>query len=195
MNIDGKLRTWGDADVRPQARSSSRTSRSTTSRTRLARRSSPSSRSFRPAPVHLLGRADHEGLLARRDRQDHRAASSSTSAKSKKPFFIWWAPAAPHREDVATTLMGRPGPDPRPAPRYEEKSKQYTLPRAAELQRGRHHRQVGELPGQGAAAHRRPDRPAAARLRGPRRLAAGRRRSRREAGEDPAGRPTSSRTR
>ena len=31
-----------------------------------------------------------------------------------KPFFIWWAPAAPHREDVATTLMGRPGR--RPAP-------------------------------------------------------------------------------
>ncbi len=48
---------------------------------------------------------------------------------SKKPFFIWWAPAAPHREDVATTLMGRPGPDPRPAPRYEDKSTGYTLPR------------------------------------------------------------------
>ena len=47
----------------------------------------------------------------------------------RKPFFIWWTPAAPHREDVATTLMGRPGPDPRPAPRYEEKSKGYTLPR------------------------------------------------------------------
>src|SRR4051812_26557476 len=24
--------------------------------------------------------------------------------RSKNPFFIWWAPAAPHREDVATTL-------------------------------------------------------------------------------------------
>ncbi len=47
----------------------------------------------------------------------------------RKPFFIWWTPAAPHREDVATTLMGRPGPDPRPAPRYEEASKGYTLPR------------------------------------------------------------------
>src|SRR5205823_12853130 len=33
--------------------------------------------------------------------------------RSRKPFFIWWAPAAPHREDVATTLMGRPGRDPR----------------------------------------------------------------------------------
>jgi arylsulfatase A-like enzyme len=49
--------------------------------------------------------------------------------KQDDPFFIWWAPASPHREDVATTLMGRPGPDPRPAPRYEEKSKSYTLPR------------------------------------------------------------------
>jgi N-acetylglucosamine-6-sulfatase len=52
-----------------------------------------------------------------------------SQSKSKKPFFIWWAPAAPHREDVAVTLMGRPGPDPRPAPRYAAKSKRYTLPR------------------------------------------------------------------
>ena len=48
---------------------------------------------------------------------------------STKPFFIWWTPAAPHREDVATTLLGRTGPDPRPAPRYAETSKGYTLPR------------------------------------------------------------------
>jgi N-acetylglucosamine-6-sulfatase len=49
--------------------------------------------------------------------------------RSKKPFFIWWAPAAPHREDVATTLMGRPGRDPRPAPRYAAKSSRFKLPR------------------------------------------------------------------
>jgi N-acetylglucosamine-6-sulfatase len=48
---------------------------------------------------------------------------------SKKPFFIWWSPAAPHREDVATTLMGRPGRDPRPAPRHAAKSSRYKLPR------------------------------------------------------------------
>ncbi|CAN5453965.1 sulfatase [soil metagenome] len=47
---------------------------------------------------------------------------------SAKPFFIWWAPAAPHREDVSSTLMGRPGPDPRPPPRYAAKSQRYTLP-------------------------------------------------------------------
>lgn len=50
---------------------------------------------------------------------------------SKDPFFIWWAPAAPHREDVAVTLMGRPGRDPRPAPRYEKKSSAFKLPRPA----------------------------------------------------------------
>lgn len=51
-----------------------------------------------------------------------------SESKAKKPFFVWWAPAAPHREDVSTTLMGRPGPDPRPAPRYAQKSTQYDLP-------------------------------------------------------------------
>ena len=34
----------------------------------------------------------------------------------KKPFFMWWSPASPHREDVASSpsLLGRPGADPRP---------------------------------------------------------------------------------
>jgi arylsulfatase A-like enzyme len=49
-------------------------------------------------------------------------------ARSKDPFFVWWSPAAPHREDVAVTLMGRPGPDPRPAPRHAKRSKRYRLP-------------------------------------------------------------------
>jgi N-acetylglucosamine-6-sulfatase len=48
---------------------------------------------------------------------------------AKDPFFIWWSPAAPHREDVATTLMGRPGRDPRPAPRYSKRSERFKLPR------------------------------------------------------------------
>jgi arylsulfatase A-like enzyme len=51
--------------------------------------------------------------------------------RSRKPFFIWWSPAAPHREDVATTLMRRPGPDPRPAPRYAKSSAKLKLPRPA----------------------------------------------------------------
>jgi arylsulfatase A-like enzyme len=48
---------------------------------------------------------------------------------SRKPFFIWWSPAAPHREDVATTLLGRKGRDPRPAPRHAAESNRYKLPR------------------------------------------------------------------
>ena len=48
---------------------------------------------------------------------------------AKKPFFIWWAPASPHREDVATTLMGRPGRDPRPPARYAKLSSRFRLPR------------------------------------------------------------------
>lgn len=48
---------------------------------------------------------------------------------SRDPFFVWWAPAASHREDVATTLLGRPGPDPRPAPRYADWARRLDLPR------------------------------------------------------------------
>src|SRR3954451_23762238 len=85
---------------------------------------------FGPGPYHYWGterRSDYspdvtggitEGLV-RRER------------RSKKPFFIWWAPAAPHREDVAVTLMGRPGRDPRPAPRYASRSSRFKLPRGA----------------------------------------------------------------
>jgi len=49
--------------------------------------------------------------------------------RSRRPFFVWWAPASPHREDVATTLMHRSGPDPRPPHRYEQLSKSFQLPR------------------------------------------------------------------
>ena len=48
--------------------------------------------------------------------------------KQKKPFFLWWSPAAPHREDVATTIMKRPGADPRPPKRYIARSKSFKLP-------------------------------------------------------------------
>lgn len=48
--------------------------------------------------------------------------------RAKDPFFIWWSPAAPHREDVSTTLLGKPGPDPRPAPRFETEVENLLLP-------------------------------------------------------------------
>ena len=49
--------------------------------------------------------------------------------KSKDPFFIWWSVAAPHREDVATTLMGRPGADPSVHPRFADEVDDLRLPR------------------------------------------------------------------
>jgi len=48
--------------------------------------------------------------------------------KEDDPFFVWWSPAAPHREDVSTTLLGKPGPDPRPAMRFEPAVNELMLP-------------------------------------------------------------------
>ncbi len=48
--------------------------------------------------------------------------------KEKDPFFVWWSPAAPHREDVSTSLLGLEGPDPRPAMRFETEVKNLLLP-------------------------------------------------------------------
>ena len=179
----------------PASWSSSRTSRSTTSPTALAVDLRQARGGLRPAPVQLLGRRDDRGLLARRDRRDHRASWSRPSARRSEPFFIWWAPAAPHREDVATTLMGRPGPDPRPPPRYEDASKGYTLPRPPSFNEADISDKPSNFAGQGAGADRGADRPAAARLRGPGRLAAGGRRPRRQAGQDPAADRPARRTR
>ena len=99
-------------------------------------------RGLRPGALQLLGHREPAGLLARRHRHASPTELVKAQRKSKEPFFIWWSPAAPHREDVATTLMGRPGPDPRPPPRYAAQSKSFTAAAAAELQRGGHHRQV-----------------------------------------------------
>jgi N-acetylglucosamine-6-sulfatase len=82
---------------------------------------------FGPAPYHYWGAqrpADYSPDVTGKITEDLVRGQRT----SKKPFFIWWAPAAPHREDVAVTLMGRPGRDPRPAPRYERRSASFTLP-------------------------------------------------------------------
>ncbi|MSW88143.1 MAG: sulfatase-like hydrolase/transferase [Actinobacteria bacterium] len=71
-------------------------------------------------------------------------------AKSKKPFFLWWSPASPHREDVDggirngyrdggrykaltsnkhledTSSLSKLVKDPRPAPRYENTNWDWT---------------------------------------------------------------------
>ncbi len=127
MNRDGKLATWGDAkfarklvkfaniEVIPNPGG-------------LAGVLGKRNEIFGPPPYSYWG--THKPLNYSPDvtgRVTKRLVYKER--KQRKPFFIWWAPAAPHREDVATTLLGRPGPDPRPAPRYAQQSKQYVLPR------------------------------------------------------------------
>jgi N-acetylglucosamine-6-sulfatase len=127
MNRDGKLRTWGDAafarglvefaniEVTPNPGGLSGV---------LAKLASV----FGPAPYSYWGtqkRRDYSPDVTGKITENLVRAEGG----SRRPFFIWWAPAAPHREDVSTTLMGRPGRDPRPAPRYAERSSRYELPR------------------------------------------------------------------
>jgi N-acetylglucosamine-6-sulfatase len=127
MNRNGKLKTWGDAAF----------ARGLVAFANIEVTPNPAGlqgvmdklrEEFGPAPYTYWGThkpsdysPDVTGKVAEQ--------LVSGEAKSKKPFFIWWAPAAPHREDVATTLMGRPGRDPRPAPRYAQKSSRFKLPR------------------------------------------------------------------
>ena len=127
MNINGRLKTWGDpAFARALVRFAN-----------IEVRPNPGGvpgvlaelrKQFGPPPYNYWGaerRQDYSPdvtgrvaeQLVRRER------------RSKKPFFLWWSPAAPHREDVATTLMNRPGPDPRAPKRFLTKSLGFKLPR------------------------------------------------------------------
>src|SRR3954452_2757587 len=119
MNVNGVLETWGDAKF---ARGLVQFAK-----VEVTRRDNPGladvlgelAKVFGPGPYKYWGKADPKdyspdvtgGLTEK---------LVAAEKSSKKPFFIWWAPAAPHREDVAVTLMGRPGADPRPAPRYNK---------------------------------------------------------------------------
>ena len=112
---------------------------------------------MRPGPVHLLGRGERQGLLARRDRQGSPRSLVAGQQKSRKdPFFIWWAPAAPHREDVADDADGPPGP--RPAARRRatpQKSKGFTLPRPPSFNEADFSDKPSNMREHGAAADRR----------------------------------------
>jgi N-acetylglucosamine-6-sulfatase len=127
MNQNGKLKTWGDADF----------ARKLVQFAKIEVSPDPGglpgviaqlTKFFGPAPYSYWGTEDADDYspdVTAKITEDLVRAEG----KSKKPFFIWWSPAAPHREDVATTLMGRPGRDPRPAPRYASSSSRYKLPR------------------------------------------------------------------
>jgi len=129
MNIDGHLRAWGDSVYAKKLVEFAKVE-VTRQTGGLQAVQEQLHKVFGPPPYTYWGTANPqdyspdvtgkvtEGLVRRQ-------------AKSRKPFFIWWAPAAPHREDASSApqLLGRPGVDPRPAPRYEARSKSYTLPK------------------------------------------------------------------
>jgi N-acetylglucosamine-6-sulfatase len=126
MNRDGKLKSWGDAKF----------ARKLVKFAHMEVDDEPDSiatiyqnlaKYFGPSPYTYWGEErtkdyspDVTGQVTQRLVRRER--------NSKKPFFIWWSPAAPHREDVSTTLMGRPGADPRPAPRYADETADLNLP-------------------------------------------------------------------
>ena len=127
MNQNGTLKTWGDADF---ARKLVEFAKIEVIRNDAGVNGviAQLTKYFGPAPYSYWGTEDPKDYspdVTGKVTED----LVRSEGKSKKPFFIWWAPAAPHREDVATTLMGRPGRDPRPAPRYEALSTKFKLPR------------------------------------------------------------------
>ena len=111
MNLDGRLKAWGDSDFAHKLVQFASVEVSPNPGG-LADVIKHLTDTFGPGPYHYWGAENPqdyspdvtgevtEGLVRR-------------EARDPKPFFIWWAPAAPHREDVSVTLMGRPGPDPR----------------------------------------------------------------------------------
>jgi N-acetylglucosamine-6-sulfatase len=127
MNIDGRLKAWGDSDFAHKLVEFANIE-VTPDPAGLPGVVKKLADVFGPAPYHYWGAQhtqDYSPDVTGKVTQD----IVRHEARDKKPFFVWWAPAAPHREDVAVTLMGRPGPDPRPAPRYAAQSVKWRLPK------------------------------------------------------------------
>jgi arylsulfatase A-like enzyme len=128
MNANGRLRTWGDGDFARKLVEFARIEVTPRENPGLQDVVAELARVMGPGPYSYWGAqraADYSPDVTGRITED----LVDRQARSRKPFFIWWAPIAPHREDVATTLMGRKGPDPRPAPRHAASSRRHRLPR------------------------------------------------------------------
>jgi N-acetylglucosamine-6-sulfatase len=128
MNNNGRLRTWGDADFARKLVTFANIEVTPPAVKTVGDVLAKLAEVMGPAPYSYWGARNPDQYspdvtgritnnLIRRQK------------RAKQPFFIWWTPASPHREDVATTLMGRPGADPRPPERYEQLSKSFQLPR------------------------------------------------------------------
>jgi arylsulfatase A-like enzyme len=128
MNDNGRLRTWGDADFARKLVEFANIEVTPPDTKSVGDIVAKLTQVMGPSPYHYWGAAnpnqyspDVTGRIT--------SKLLGREKRAKKPFFIWWTPAAPHREDVSTTLMGRPGADPRPPQRYEQLSQSFQMPR------------------------------------------------------------------
>lgn len=129
MSVDGRSKTWGDADFARKLVTFGKIQTEQNPEPLIQAVLGRVQEVFGPPPYRSWGtenERDYSIDVTGGVTNDLVARERS----SKKPFFVWWAPAGPHREDVAVTLLGRPGPDPRPPKRYAEKVKKLRLPRS-----------------------------------------------------------------
>ena len=118
MNKDGKLKSWGDPDFAAKLVEMGHI-QTVPNPEGFPNVIAERDRIFGPAPYDYWGSQDPD------DYSNDVTGEITTkllkrAKKSKDPFFTWWSAAAPHREDVATSLLGRPGRDPLPPERYED---------------------------------------------------------------------------
>jgi N-acetylglucosamine-6-sulfatase len=127
MNSDGELRTWGDAEFARKLVEFAEIQVTFREKPGVADVFGFLEKVMGPRPYTYWGtdkKADYSPDVT--GKMTERLVAAQRTAKD--PFFIWWSPAASHREDVANALMGRPGPDPRPAPRFAERVSKLKLP-------------------------------------------------------------------
>jgi len=113
MNVNGKLRSWGDRAY-AQALVDLAKAEALPGIESLADLFKLTNRLFRPGWFGTQRTRDYSPDVTGRITEE----LVRGERHSRKPFFLWWAPASPHREDVNGAIRGKSGPDPRPAPRY-----------------------------------------------------------------------------
>ena len=129
MNRNGRLKTWGDADFARKLVEFAKHRGHQAGQSQPRDGARAAHQGHGPAPLHLLGNVEAEGLLARRDRQDHRGsrrrtrpsrASRSSSGGRRPPRT---ARTSPRRSWAARDAIRVP----RRA--TTARSSQFTLPR------------------------------------------------------------------
>jgi len=126
MNQDGQLRTWGDPEFAMDLVRFAKVEVDDEPDS-VASLYAALEEQFGPRPYSYWG-AENPDEYSPDVTGEMTETLVKKEGRKRKPFFIWWSVAAPHREDVATALMGKPGPDPRPPARYADEVSSLSLP-------------------------------------------------------------------